>query len=512
MCFVDEQSRCWFHQDQTVHHRAGTVPAGFSMPGKKHNPPPHHSSGSKHHSSRHRHSEFVSNPAYSYYPADKMLHFYRWTSEPGVMKILCIIIIVMCVAVFACVASTLAWDYDMSLMGLGGGGLVPGYGGGSYGGGSYGGGGYGGSYGSGSYGGGIGGAGSYGYGQVQMDPRAGKGFIIAISAITFIAVLIIFVLVVSKQDAARSPKFYLATIVICAILAFLMIIATIVYLVAVNPTAQSTGSVYYSQIRQLCAQYQTQDQAQGIFLNQYLYHYCVVEPQEAIAIVLGFLVFVGLIILLVFAVRTRSKIRRWGQERVLWEEVKVISDGLHTSVGEWVTNVSGNPEVLVSDYNDKVGGSKDYLDRLDHNKPLYLPGDSDISSSVGGLKPWLKDYDAGAESGDDLEEEDFSVLFPSIVNEQERLDYKREFDRDHQEYKSLQAELDRINQDLAGLDRELARHPAGSPHFLYAMNEYTRLKNLKKSPDYKIKKKRCKYLRSKLSHIKRMISEYDRRP
>lgn len=228
------------------------------------------------HSSRHRHSELMSNPAFSYYPGDKMLHFYTWTSPPGVMKIMCIIIIVMCVAIFACVASTLAWDYDMSLMGIGGGaGLLPGYGG-AFGGGSYGGS-YGGTYG-GTYGGSIGSS-SY-YGGTQMDPKAGKGFIIAIAAITFIAVLIIFVLVVSRQNAARSSTFYLATIIICAILAFLMIIATIVYLVAVNPTAQSTGSVYYSQIRQLCAQYQTQTQAQGIFLNQYLYHYCVVEPQE----------------------------------------------------------------------------------------------------------------------------------------------------------------------------------------------------------------------------------------
>ena len=36
--------------------------------------------------------------------------------------------------------------------------------------------------------------------------------------------------------------------------------------------------------------------------------------------------------------------------------------------------MSGDPEVLVNDYNDKVGGSRDYLDQLDYNKPLYLPG------------------------------------------------------------------------------------------------------------------------------------------
>lgn len=56
--------------------------------------------------------------------------------------------------------------------------------------------------------------------------------------------------------------------------------------------------------------------------------------------------------------------------------------------------------------------------------------------------------------------------FPSIVDEEERLNYKREFDQDHQEYKSLQAELDNINQMLAELDREMNAHAEGSPQFL----------------------------------------------
>lgn len=68
-------------------------------------------------------------------------------------------------------------------------------------------------------------------------------------------------------------------------------------------------------------------------------HWCwVLWFLQAIAIVLGFLVFVALIILLVFAVKTRSKIRHWGPERVLWEEVKVISEGPHNSIGEWVSS------------------------------------------------------------------------------------------------------------------------------------------------------------------------------
>ncbi|XP_017296232.1 occludin b [Kryptolebias marmoratus] len=485
------------------------------MPSHKHSSPMYPASGSKY---KHRHSEALSNPAFSYYQRDKMLHFYRWTSPPGVMKIMCIIIIIMCVAVFACVASTLAWDYDASVMGGLGGGLLPGYGSsyggsypGSYGGGSYSSGSYGGAFGSGSYGSGLGGTYGNGYGGTQIDQISGKGFIIAIAALTFIAVLVIFILVISRQNAARSHKFYLAAIIICAILAFLMIIATIVYLVAVNPMAQNSGSLMYNQVIQLCAQYQNQPQAQGIFINQYLYHYCVVEPQEAIAIVLGFLVFVALIILLVFAVKTRGLLRRWGPERVLWDEVKVIESGLQNSVGEWVSKVSGQPEPMLNDYNDQVGGSREYLDQPNNNKPLYLPGSSDISSYVDGVNPRLKDYDPGVESGDDLDDEDFSVLFPSIVDEHERLSYKREFDRDHVEYKNLQAELDDINQDLADVEGDLDRLSEGSPQFLDALNEYTKLKNLKKSSDYQVKKKRCKYLRSKLSHIKKMISEYDRR-
>lgn len=215
-----------------------------------------------------------SHHTFSHYPDEQLLHYYRWSSPPGVMKILSIIIIIMCVAIFACVASTLAWDYNMDGLGLGGlgvggaGGYGAGYGAGGYGGGL---GGYGGNY-----GGGYGGS----YSGYYMDPVTGKGFMIGIAAITFIAVLVIFILVISRQNAARSIKFYLASIIICAILALLMFIASVVYLVAVNPMAQGTGSLMYNMIWQLCSQYQNQPQASGLFINQYLYHYCVVDPQE----------------------------------------------------------------------------------------------------------------------------------------------------------------------------------------------------------------------------------------
>lgn len=52
------------------------------------------------------------------------------------------------------------------------------------------------------------------------------------------------------------------------------------------------------------------------------------------------------------------------------------------------------------------------------------------------------------------------------MNEQQRSDYKREFDRDHQEYKDLQAELDTISRNLSDVDRELDELQEGSPQYL----------------------------------------------
>ncbi|KAM6976185.1 occludin [Tautogolabrus adspersus] len=482
-------------------------------------------------------------PAYSYYPDDEFQHFYRWTSPPGILKIMAIIVIVMCVAIFACVASTLAWDSQGALGGFGG--VGGGYGGGGY----AGGGGYGGGYGGGGYGsfggGGYGAGSNYGYGGIggnYNDPRAGKGFIIAMAAITFIAGLAIFIIIVSHSSLSESRKFYLAVIIICAILAFLMLVASIVYLVAVNPMAQSSGSAYGSQIAGLCAQYQ-RPQVSGVFVNQYLYHYCVVEPQEAIAVVFGFLVAIALIIMLVFALKTRQKLQHFGKSNILWKKVKVIDEmEPPQDVEAWVNNVSANPEALpMSDYPEKLRSSRDRLDdeSTNYDKPPYsytpppaveemLPlqnaiysHTSEVPSSSGRPKKRRagrprradgQDHDTDYNSsGDELDDDDFDREFPPIANEQERNDYKRDFDRDHLEYKDLQAELDAINKTLSDVDRELDDLQEGSPQYLDAFDEYNRIKKLKKSPDYQMKKRRCKYLKAKLSHIKKMVSDYDRR-
>ncbi|XP_039533859.1 occludin [Pimephales promelas] len=478
-----------------------------------------------------------SQPAYSYYPDDEFQHFYRWTSPPGIIKIMSVLSIILCVGIFVCVASTLAWDTDGAAAGFGG------YGGGSYGGGyggSYGGGYGGGGYGGSSFGGGYGGGG-YGYGILgsQNDPRQGKGFMIAMAIITFIVLLIIFIMIISHQKLSQGRKFYLAVIITSAIMAFLMLVASIVYLVTIYPMAQSSGSVQFNQVYAMCAAYQ-QPQMSGAFVNQYLYHYCVVDPQEAIALVLGFIVTAALIIIMVFAIKTRQRINYHGKDNILWRRVKEIQDqNSQPDVEGWVNDVNGVPEPLLADYPMKFGGSRNDLDDDSYDKPppsdspveilhempvrssVPMSSGSEMSSSVGRPKKHRagrprtadgreRDTDY-ASSGDELDDEDFFSEFPLIVNNQEREDYKRIFDKDHQEYKDLQAELDQINKRLADVDRELDDLQEGSPQFLDAMDEYNALKDKKRSGDYQVKKKRCKHLKAKLSHIKKMVSDYDRK-
>ncbi|XP_028835035.1 occludin [Denticeps clupeoides] len=478
--------------------------------------------------------QVVPQPAYSYYADDELKHFYRWNSPPGIIKLMAVIIVVLCVGIFACVASTLAWDTSSG--GLSGFAGIGGGGGGYYGGS------YGTNYGM-SFGGGAYGAGNnYGYGGYNYynDPRQGKGFMIAVAIICFLALLTIFIMVISHQSMSHGRKFYLAIIITCAILAGLMFIATIVYLVSINPMAQSSGSIQYTQIMALCSQYQNPVPT-DIFVNQYLYHYCVVDPQEAVAIVLGFLVTAALVIIVVFAVKTRKTIIRHGKENILWHRVKELEpQANHEEVEAWVNDVSGSPEPVVADYPEKFGGSRNNLDDDSSYRPPYnytpVPVETDppLSSvppyssgsdrTSSAAKPPKRrprrrrgrdgqEYDADyASSADELDDDDdFTSEFPPVHHKENRDRYKREFDKDHQEYKDLQADLDGINRNLAKLDQELDQLEEGSPQYLDAVDDFNNLKDQKKSADYQMKKRRCKYLKARLSHIKKMVNDFDQR-
>uniref|UniRef100_A0A8C3HEC1 Occludin n=1 Tax=Chrysemys picta bellii TaxID=8478 RepID=A0A8C3HEC1_CHRPI len=455
-----------------------------------------------------------SPPPGSFYVEDVPQYFYKWNSPPGVVRILEALVVLLCVTIFACVASTLAWEYSYGYGGMYGSGL------GSY-------------YGSGYYGGGMGYGGYYGG---MTNPRAASGFMIAMSVLCFIALLGFFVASVTKSSSARSRRFYLAVIVVCAILAFVMLIASIVYIMGVNPRAQMTGSYYYSPMLTMCNQMYSSG---GAYMNQYLYHYCTVDPQEAIAIVCGFFIVILLCVICFFAHKTRHKIWKFGKPNIYWDKPLAFQEG--PNVEEWVKNVaegaSIQDETATLAYSEKPispvnapASAYGYprkengyyaSEAYNPSRPTTPPGESVpragnpgslcIQISHPGLRRTPPPAQLGSRSSGaaGLMKSRASV-YPPITSDGIRQEYKQEFDADLKHYKQLCAEMDDINDQLNQLSKQLDGLSEDSPQYQGVAEEYNRLKDLKRTPDYQTKKMETKALRNKLFHIKRMVSDYDK--
>ncbi|XP_061456981.1 occludin-like isoform X1 [Rhineura floridana] len=482
-----------------------------------------------------------SPPPGSYYIDDVPQHFYKWNSPPGVVRILEAVGILLCVAIFACVASTLAWEYGYGYGGMYG-GTMGGYYGGSYGG-SYGG--------LGSYGNGYGGGLGMGYYGSTVSPRSANGFMIAMSVLCFIALLALAITSLTKSSGSRSRRFYLVVIVVSAIMAFIMLIASIVYVVGVNPRAQMSSSYYVNPMLAMC----NNMYATGGYASQYLYHYCTVDPQEAIAIVCGFLLVILLCVICFFAQKTRQKIWRYGKANIYWVRPLGVQEG--PNVEEWVKNVtdaasthdetatlaySEKPMSPVnapaSPYKHKVSGNGYYAAEYQTSPPPYTSNDKPArtfssstleenvkesprkSSARKGRRrqrnPELEesqyetDYTTAVDSSDERDQEEWSSLYPPITSDGVRQEYKQEFDADLKHYKQLCAEMDAINDQINQLSKQLDLLSEDSLQYQGVAEEYNRLKDLKRTPDYQSKKMESKSLRKKLFHIKRMVSEYDK--
>ncbi|KAM9329675.1 occludin-like [Gastrophryne carolinensis] len=451
-------------------------------------------------------------------------NFYKWNSPPGIVRILQGIVVFLCLAIFACVASTLAWEYNYGYMGMGG---------------------YMGSYGGymGSYGGGY--MGGYGYGNYGMtSPQAASGFMMAMSVLTFIAVLGLFIASVTKSSGSRSRRFFLVVVVLSAVLATLDLIASIVYIVGVNPRAQMSGGIYYSQLMAMCNQmYSPMSSGVGL-MNQYLYHYCMVDPQEAIAIVCGFIVVILLCVISFFAQKIRSKIWRYGDPNIIWEKpFEAYQEG--PNVEEWVKNVPDGPpdETATMIYSEKSESPVKALSNSSIYKPAAQEFEERLNSPLSSSPPvsvsetqeqsrsrpparrgrrlrrnpeldesqFETDYTTAVESGDDRDLEEWDSLYPPITSDGQRHEYKREFDSDLRRYKKMCSEMDDINNQLQQLNKQLDGLTEGSAQYQGVAEEYNRLKDQKRTPDYQTKKSETKQLRNKLFHIKRMVNAYDKR-
>ncbi|KAF7669836.1 hypothetical protein LDENG_00120090 [Lucifuga dentata] len=486
-------------------------------------------------------------PPDSYYMEEKPQHFYRWFSPPGFVKTFQGATVLICFLIFAFVSSTLVWDMN----GLGYGG----YGMGATGGGVAG-------TGSGYYGG------SYGYPGSYMTPQSAKAAMISMAAVNFLV----------------SLGFYLTVFICDIILAVLQGIIDIIFVIGVNPMSQSSQSVLYNPMLMMCQNIQGSPSLSGSvgagfpggfpMYNQYLHHYCYMDPEEAVALVLGLLVVLALSFSAYYAYKTRSKIWRHGKANIYWDQPLVRpSEG--QDVQDWVNHVGEGrstqqaPTVVVSEraapdlkvensmvsysngtvsvHSERNPNSTSFFASNSNSRgfePLYQNSTVTVCTSSSSeeddhiRKPphqaergrrkerepspaaqeivesqYETGYTTGGDTGIELDrgQTDYLYrLYPEVTSDQQRRQYKREFDSDLSRYKSLCAEMDDISDQIHKLSRELDTLDESSMKYQGVADEYNRLKDLKRMPDYQAKKKQSKELRLKLFHIKRLVKNYDR--
>lgn len=507
------------------------------------------------------HSQYVSNtynlPPDSYDTEERPQHFYRWFSPPGFVKTFKGATVLMCFLIFALVASTLVWDMN--------------------------------AYGYGNYeAGSIGGStsyyygGSYGYSSSYMTPQSAKAAMISMAAVNFLVSLGFLVASFSRSHAMRGCRFYFTVFTCDIILAVVQGIIDIIFVIGVNPMSQSSQSMLYNPMLMMCQNIPGSPSLSGSagagfpggfpLYNQYLHHYCYMDPEEAVALVLGLLVVLALSFSAYYAYKTRSKIWRHGKVNIFWDQPLVRpTDGqdvqdVVSHVGEmrsaqWAPTVVVEPTApdleaensVVSYDNGAVSihsegnykshsllagssnsrgaepphqsgraavcysSSSDETDTISKPPPHSVKKEQRQSKQAAAATQVVLEsqYETGYTTGDtgnelDRDHTDYLYrLYPEITCDEQRHKYKKEFDSDLCRYKSLCAAMDDVSDQMHKLSRELDTLDDDSMKYQGVADEYNRLKDLKKTAEYQAKKKQTKELRQKLFHIKRLVKVYD---
>lgn len=108
---------------------------------------------------------------------------------------------------------------------------------------------------------------------------------------------------------------------------------------------------------------------------------------------------------------------------------------------------------------------------------------------------------------------DYIAKYPAIRSDDERDQYRAVFNDQYAEYKELHADVQATLKkfdEMDGMMRTLPHHPTSQmevDRINRILQDYQRKKN---DPTFLEKKERCEYLKSKLSHIKQRIQEYDK--
>nr|CAD7204431.1 unnamed protein product [Timema douglasi] len=108
---------------------------------------------------------------------------------------------------------------------------------------------------------------------------------------------------------------------------------------------------------------------------------------------------------------------------------------------------------------------------------------------------------------------DYLTVFTTITNSVQRGQYKAHFNADYTEYRELHAIVEKVSRRFAELEERLKHEQHGGIGYMRIKQLIVReYQEKKKDSSYQDATRRFTYLHEKLSHIKRLVLEYDTHP
>ncbi|XP_075998192.1 RNA polymerase II elongation factor ELL [Genypterus blacodes] len=144
-------------------------------------------------------------------------------------------------------------------------------------------------------------------------------------------------------------------------------------------------------------------------------------------------------------------------------------------------------------------------------KPDWIETSPDLKQKQENIK----DHERGKThvsrtSAEDLP--DYLIKYSSVKALEQRQQYKEDFCAEYDEYRALHDRIGAITEMFVQLGSKINTLSPGTQEYKLMedqiLQKYRKYK--KKFPGYREEKKRCEYLHQKLSHIKRLITDYDR--
>lgn len=105
---------------------------------------------------------------------------------------------------------------------------------------------------------------------------------------------------------------------------------------------------------------------------------------------------------------------------------------------------------------------------------------------------------------------EYLTAYKPITSYEQRCQYKRDFQTEYPEYIELKKNVDTVTTKFIELDRSWRRTETGSEEYLRIQDEIVEAyQKQQKDEKYHEMKRRCEELHQKLSHIKKLVVEYD---